>query len=147
MLPEKATKFPDNFIPPPPLDYIVSPRIQQGNDCPGLQFLRLYVSHSTAEKLSMQMFANADHACMAPDMRPGSGGTYWSSCLCVSVSFHMTLTHVLVNDATVDYVALEYVMKKDVSLKQAWGGVLSDVGMLCLAGFPDAVLCFMRRTR
>ena len=90
--------------------------------------LGITFQRGTLSALSMQVFADADYASQATDMRSASGRLVMCGGACVSW-FSGTQKCVTLSTLEAEYVALADFMKEVLFLRQVWRFMLPDVGM------------------
>ena len=90
----------------------------------------------TVGGLSLQAFADANNASVAADRRSVSGELVMCGGACV-LWFSRTRKCVTLSTTEAEYVALAYVMKEVLFLRQVWRFMLPAVGMPCILVFED----------
>ena len=84
--------------------------------------------------LNMQVFVDANNASMVTDTRSVTGGLVMCGGGCV-LWFSRTQKCVTLSTTEADYVAMAYVLKEVLFLRQVWRFMLPEVGMSCIPIF------------
>ena len=91
----------------------------------------------TTVGISLEGFADADHASKATDRRSVSGGAIMCAGACVCWFFSRTQKCVTLSTSEAEYVALGDAFKELLFLRQVWRFMIPGKGMPCFPVFED----------